>query len=450
MYRRGLLGKHEEWLMKYESSMEEDSEITSEVITALKVHVEELMEQKLIGKEQGDRIIRALDEIMKNPQKIFNLKDDAEDIHEAIEMALEREIGEEAKLIGIGKSRNDHVATAIRLHLKREISEITEEIRRFRRTLIERAEEYVDMIMPSFTHLQSAQPTTLAHYLLYIEEEMEGYEDLLNYINSKVIDESPLGAGAIAGSIVTIDRDRMTEKLGMSKTIVNTIRATGSRSFIMITSSILTALQVTLSRIAEDFVIWSTNQFNYIQLPESHLATSSIMPHKKNPVTMEVLRAQAGETIGENTAIMATIKGVPSGYNLDLQEVTKHLWNITKMVKDSIRVIEDAIGKMKVNDRRTRQDVENNPVIAAEMAELISVKCGIPYRKVHQMMAKALRETDNDIQEALNILKKEFGVNTNIPVRVQEYLKLKKNLGSPNPDHIRSLIWERKRSLMTI
>ncbi|MCS7366560.1 MAG: lyase family protein, partial [archaeon YNP-WB-062] len=185
-------------------------------------------------------------------------------------------------------------------------------------------------------------------------------------------------------------------------------------------------------------------------LPESHLATSSIMPHKKNPVTMEVLRAQAGETIGENTAIMATIKGVPSGYNLDLQEVTKHLWNITKMVKDSIRVIEDAIGKMKVNDRRTRQDVENNSVIAAEMAELISVKCGIPYRKVHQMMAKALRETDNDIQEALNILKKEFGVNTNIPVRVQEYLKLKKNLGSPNPDHIRSLIWERKRSLMTI
>jgi argininosuccinate lyase len=449
MYRRGLLGKHEEWLIKYESSMEEDIEITTEVITALKVHVEELMEQKLISKEQRDKIVKALDEILRNPDKIFKFKDYAEDIHEAIEIALE-EIGEEAKLIGLGKSRNDHVATAIRLHLKKEISEIIKELQKFRKTLLEKAEEHVYTIMPSFTHLQSAQPTTLAHYLLYIEEEMEGYEDLLSYINNKVVDESPLGAGAITGSIVTINRNRMTEKLGMSKTIVNTIRATGSRSFIMITSSILTALQVTLSRIAEDLVIWSTNQFNYIQLPESHLSTSSIMPHKKNPVTMEILRAQAGEIIGENTAIMTIIKGLPSGYNLDLQEVTKHLWNITKIVKDSIKVIEDATSRMKVNYRRMRQDVENNPVIAAEIAELISVKCGIPYRKVHQMMAQALRESDNDIQEALNILKREIGIHANIPIRVQEYVKLKKNLGSPNPDHIKSIIEERKKNLTAI
>jgi argininosuccinate lyase len=449
MYRRGLLGKHEEWLIKYESSMEEDIEITTEVITALKVHVEELMEQKLISKEQRDKIVKALDEILRNPDKIFKFKDYAEDIHEAIEIALE-EIGEEAKLIGLGKSRNDHVATAIRLHLKKEISEIIKELQKFRKTLLEKAEEHVYTIMPSFTHLQSAQPTTLAHYLLYIEEEMEGYEDLLSYINNKVVDESPLGAGAITGSIVTINRNRMTEKLGMSKTIVNTIRATGSRSFIMITSSILTALQVTLSRIAEDLVIWSTNQFNYIQLPESHLSTSSIMPHKKNPVTMEILRAQAGEIIGENTAIMTIIKGLPSGYNLDLQEVTKHLWNITKIVKDSIKVIEDATSRMKVNYRRMRQDVENNPVIAAEIAELISVKCGIPYRKVHQMMAQALRESYNDIQEALNILKREIGIHANIPIRVQEYVKLKKNLGSPNPDHIKSIIEERKKNLTAI
>ena len=450
MYRRGLLGKHEEWLIKYESSMEEDIEITTEVITALKVHLEELMEQKLISREQRDKIVKALDEILRNPNKIFKFKDYAEDIHEAIEIALEEEIGEEAKLIGLGKSRNDHVATAIRLHLKKEIYEIIKELRKFRKTLLEKAEEHVYTIMPSFTHLQSAQPTTLAHYLLYIEEEMEGYEDLLIYINNKVVDESPLGAGAISGSIVTIDRNRMAEKLGMSKTIVNTIRATGSRSFIMIASSILTALQVTLSRIAEDLVIWSTNQFNYIQLPESHLSTSSIMPHKKNPVTMEILRAQAGEIIGENTAIMTIIKGLPSGYNLDLQEVTKHLWNITKIVKDSIKVIEDATSRMKVNYRRMRQDVENNPVIAAEIAELISVKCGIPYRKVHQMMAQALRESDNDIQEALNILKRDFGIHTNIPIRVQEYVKLKKNLGSPNPDHIKSIIEERRKNLTAI
>ncbi|MEM2136880.1 MAG: argininosuccinate lyase, partial [Candidatus Methanomethylicia archaeon] len=316
MYRKALLGEQEEWIMKYESSMEEDKEIAKEVLKALRIHVEELKEQKLIAMESYGKIIEAINALEREPNRIFENK--AEDIHEAIEMQLFKMLGEEAMIISLGKSRNDHIATAIRLHLRDEISEIILNIKSLRKILLQKAEKNVETIMPGFTHLQSAQPTTLAHYLLYIEEEMEEYQEVLEYVKMKIVDKSPLGSGAIIGSMVNINRERMAEKLGMKSPIINTMKATGSRSFMIISSSILTSLQITLSRIAEDLIIWSTNQFNYIQLPEKHLATSSIMPHKRNPVTMEILRAQAGENIGENTAIMTILKGLPSGYSLDL------------------------------------------------------------------------------------------------------------------------------------
>ncbi|MEM2538763.1 MAG: lyase family protein, partial [Candidatus Methanomethylicia archaeon] len=206
MYRRGLLGKQEKWLMEYESSMEEDREITLEVITTLKV-------QKLISEEQCEKIIKALEILEKEQDRIF--KNEAEDIHEAIEIELEKILGEEAKIISLGKSRNDHVATAIKLHIKSELNTIISEIIRLRIILLGKAEENIETIMPSFTHLQSAQPITLAHYLLYIEEEMEEYQKILEYIRNEIIDKSPLGSGAIAGSIVNMDRIRMAENLGM-------------------------------------------------------------------------------------------------------------------------------------------------------------------------------------------------------------------------------------------
>ncbi|MEM1549192.1 MAG: argininosuccinate lyase [Candidatus Methanomethylicia archaeon] len=443
MYRRGLLGKQEKWLMEYESSMEEDREITLEVITTLKVHVKELKEQKLISEEQCEKIIKALEILEKEQDRIF--KNEAEDIHEAIEIELEKILGEEAKIISLGKSRNDHVATAIKLHIKSELNTIISEIIRLRIILLGKAEENIETIMPSFTHLQSAQPITLAHYLLYIEEEMEEYQKILEYIRNEIIDKSPLGSGAIAGSIVNMDRIRMAENLGMKNIDVNTIKATGSRSFMIIVSSILTALQVTLSRIAEDLIIWSTNQFNYIQLPDGHLATSSLMPHKKNPATMEVMRAQAGEAIGENTAIMSIIKGLPSGYNLDLQEATKHLWNITRNLKNSLKVISDAIKDMKINARRMRQDAENNPIIAAEVVEYISIKFGIPHRKAHEIMAEALKEAKSDIYEAIRIISGKIGLTNKIPIRIQEYINIKGNIGSPNPQQIMKIIEEKRR-----
>ncbi|MCX8168724.1 MAG: argininosuccinate lyase [Candidatus Methanomethylicia archaeon] len=448
MFRKKLLGDQEPWLMKYESSMEEDREIVFEVLTTLKIHVEELKNQKLINNEQFKKIIEALNKLEGNVDKVF--ENEAEDIHEAIEIELEKMIGEEAKLISLGKSRNDHVSTAIKLHTIKEINEIIDEINRFRRVLLKKSKENLETIMPSFTHLQSAQPTTLAHYLMYIEEEMEEYQKILKYVNDEVINKSPLGAGAITGSIISIDRKRMAEKLKMKSIEVNTIKATGSRSFMVITSSILTALQITLSRIAEDLIIWSTNQFNYIQLPDNHLATSSLMPHKRNPVTMEIIRAQAGEAIGGNTAIMTILKGLPSGYNLDLQEATKHLWNIIKNIKDSLKVMCDAMKNMKINIRRMRQDVENTPVIATEVAEYISFKYNIPYRRIHEAMAEALKEAKNDIYEALEILRKRLELKENIPMRIQEYVKMKENLGSPNPNQLIKIIEEKERILGNI
>ena len=164
MYRKGLLGNQKEWIMEYESSMEEDKEICQEVIDILKVHIEHLNEQGYVNKDTAENILKALDELKRDPTPIF--KEEAEDIHEAIEIQLEKRIGEEANWISLGRSRNDHVAAAIRLHLKKEIKNIITQIKELRITLLKKASEHTESIMPGFTHLQCAQPITYAHYLL--------------------------------------------------------------------------------------------------------------------------------------------------------------------------------------------------------------------------------------------------------------------------------------------
>ena len=278
---------------------------------------------------------------------------------------------------------------------------------------------------------------------------MEEYQQLLSIINKTIIDKSPLGSAAIAGTTVKIDRNRIAEKLGIKKIVINSLAATGSRNFLTITTSILTCIYTTLSRIAEDLIIWSTQQFNYVELPKSHLATSSIMPHKKNPATMEIMRAKAGEAIGELTTILTIIKGLPSGYDLDLQETTKHTWKIIKDLKITLKILNHAMEHIKININKMRRDVENYPTIAAELAEIISTAYKIPHRKAHQIVAETIRET-NDIAEVIDKISKKIEYKINIPGIIQEYLKMKNTIGSPNPKEIKKIIKNKLKKLKEV
>ena len=226
----------------------------------------------------------------------------------------------------------------------------------FRRVLIDKAKEHVKTYMLGYTHLQPAQPISLAHYLLHIEEALANYYKTIRMLWSIWLDKSPLGSGALASTNVPLDRVRLAEKLNFKDVDLNSLYATSSRDFIYTVASILTSLSVTLSRVAEDFILWSTPYYNYVVLPQDHIATSSIMPQKRNPVTLEIVRAKSGENIGYLTSILSIVNCKPTGYQLDLQELSKHLWCIVKNVISAIEILMNIIEKSKFNVEKMMKD----------------------------------------------------------------------------------------------
>lgn len=304
MYRKALLGSTRLDILSYISSMEEDREIVEEVIECLIAHVKGLIHSKLIPEEEGEKILKALEELRASKEALFSIE--AEDIHEAIEIYLKEKLGKTGGYLPLGRSRNDHVVCALRLKAKKALVEEIGLILELRKALIKKAEENVYTLMPLFTHLQPAQPSTFAHYLSAIIEELEDITKIL-FSGLGIVDKSSLGAGAIGGTSVLLDRGYMGGIL-FSDIITNSLYATSSRTFLLYSCFLSVLISIALSRIAEDFVIFSTPNFGYIKLPNEHLSTSSMMPQKKNPVTMEVARAWAGEAIGHLVAMMSILK----------------------------------------------------------------------------------------------------------------------------------------------
>ncbi|MEM4001808.1 MAG: argininosuccinate lyase, partial [Saccharolobus sp.] len=312
LYRKW--GSEKDEVVNYTSSIDSDKEIIEEVKLTMKAHVISLYLSGYIKKEAAKKMLAALNEFKEISQGY-------EDVHEALEDFLLKNVGEEAGWIGLGRSRNDHVATALRLKLRNKLIELLTEINSLRKTLLDKAREHITTIFPSYTHLQLAQPTTFAHYLTYIEEELASRWEII-FSTLKLVNKSPLGSGAIVGTNVKIDREKEAELLGFDDIVYNTLSATSSRADIITTISELTVLMVVLSRIAEDLIFFSSNKL--VKLPDSHVSTSSLMPQKRNPVTMEILRAKAAESIGILTSLLSIYKGLPTGYNLDLQEMNKY------------------------------------------------------------------------------------------------------------------------------
>lgn len=399
LYRKW--GAKEDEVIKYTSSTESDKEIIEEVKLVMKAHVIELYLQNVISQDHCKKILTAINSFNYIPSGY-------EDIHEALEDHIIKSAGEAGEWIGYGRSRNDHVATALRLKIRNELVQLLEKINGLRELLLKEAEDNKEILFPSFTHLQPAQPTTFAHYLLYVEEELSSRWRML-FEALKNINKSPLGSGAIVGTSVKLNREREGELLGFDSIIVNTISATSSRADLISVVMEVTNLMLSLSRIAEDMVVYST--LGLVKLPDNHVSTSSLMPQKRNPVTMEILRAKTGEVVGYLNSIMSVYKALPSGYNLDLQEMNKYYWQVIKIAKDSIDVLYSLFNGIQVNKR------ELDPLmLATDEAENLSSK-GITYRKAYYEVANKVR------------------AGTFIPsISFVESIKIKVVRGSPNPE----------------
>jgi argininosuccinate lyase len=397
LLRGGRLSKVREDVAKFTSSMKDDERIANAVIAINKAHVVMLIEQKIIKQEDGARLLQALVKCSNTA-----LDASAEDVHMAVEEAVLKEAGETAGgNLHIAKSRNDQVATAIRMELRNALLNLMRTVAHVQDHLVEVAEDHVNTVILEYTHLQPAQPVTFAHYLLShvaaLERDLQRLQSTYARVNL-----CPLGAGALATTSFPINRDRTTELLGFTALAENSIDAVGSRDFITETLATLTLIAVNLSRFAEDLIIWSSQSFGVVELPDEFASTSSIMPQKKNPEVLEVIRARASHVLGNFVASAAAIKSLPSTYNLDFQEITPKLWDSMENVTASLDMFHKLLPKLKATT-----DVAGKAnasfVAATELANVLVRNYQIPFRTAHKVvgtLVKSLIEAKLTFAEA--------------------------------------------------
>ncbi|MCW4046001.1 MAG: argininosuccinate lyase [Candidatus Bathyarchaeota archaeon] len=455
--RGGRLSPVREDVAKFTSSMKDDARLAKAVFAINKAHVVMLTEQKILKPSDGAKLLQALAKCSTT-----ELDASAEDVHMAVEEAVLKEAGAETGgNLHIAKSRNDQVTTAIRMELRNQLLSLMRAISHVQDHLMEVADEHVNTVILEYTHLQPAQPVTFAHYLLSYVDALE--RDLQRLQNAYIrVNLCPLGAGALATTSFPINRDRTAELLGFNGLVENSIDAVGSRDFIVETIAALTLIAVNLSRFAEDLIIWSSPDFGVVELPDEFTSTSSIMPQKKNPEVLEVIRARASHVLGDFVAATAAVKSLPSTYNLDFQEITPKLWASIENVHASLDMLHKLLPKLKVT--ADVSDKANTSFVAAtELANLLVRKYDVPFRTAHKIvgaLVKSLIEAKLTFKDAtpallqkaaedvasikLTVKTEDLKAFAN-PLALVEACKVK---GGPAPAEVKRALEARKKRLL--
>lgn len=388
--RRGRLSAEpDEDITQFTSSMEADISLFEADIEVDRAHVVMLREQDIISAGDCTAILSGLETIKKDG--ISALDASYEDVHIALEAQLIEMVGEETGgRMHSARSRNDEVATCIRLSLREELIDLMEEVHDLVAALSGTASKHHDTIMPGYTHTQHAQPTTLAHHLLAHASALLRDIERVNGAYGRT-NLNPLGAAAFASTGFPIDRKRTTELLGFDGTLANSMDAVSTRDFMIESMSSFSNLMTSLSRMAEELILWSTSEFDLIELDDSYSSTSSIMPQKKNPDIAELMRAKTGTANGALVSVLTICKALPYSYNRDLQEATPHLWRSADAVRSSVRMARGMISTMKVKKENMKLLSEKGFMTATELADTIVRTTGIPFRTAHHIVGAVAR-----------------------------------------------------------
>lgn len=391
--RRGRLeAAQDEEILGYTSSMEADKLIFSVDIAVDLAHTVMLREQGIITEEDCGKILSGLLKIREEGMEKLDFS--YEDIHISVESRLIDMVGEDVGgRMHSGRSRNDEVATCIRLTLRDEILGLFEELFELRKTLLTLAGKHVKTIMPGFTHLQHAQPTTLAHHLCAHESALSRDFDRLQDAFSRV-NICPLGAAAFASTGFPLNRKRTQELLGFAGMLENSMDAVSSRDFLIECASGFANLMINLSRMAEELVVWSSSEFNFIELDDLYASTSSIMPQKKNPDTAELMRGKTGVAVGALMSLLIICKGLPLSYNRDLQEATPNIWRSAQTVRASVRIMGGMLETMKVHPELLASRSAMGFTTATELADTFVREAGISFRTAHQLVGMLAKNSE--------------------------------------------------------
>lgn len=387
MYRSRFTENLDEYTLDYLSSISEDKEIALYDIWGSQAHTIMLYENKIITKKDAAKILSALEKLKKEN---LSVKSDYEDIHELIESLVIKKAGKQAGgKMHTARSRNDQISLDIRMKIRDDINTLCSCLLDMIETLVSLAEKNSDSIMPLYTHLQQAQVGVFSHYLLAYADAL--FRDLDRfYVTYGRVNESPLGAGPIGGTSLPIDRQSTARMLGFKGIIENSIDATGSRDFVAEYVGQVAILMTNLSRLAEDFILWSSSEFSFIELSDKFASTSSVMPQKKNPDILELTRGKTAQVIGYQMAILSNIKGLPSGYSRDLQQIKASIWSASKIAISALVVINAMLKTLKVNKQKMKKALDSGYSVSLDIAEQL-VKDGIPFRIAHAILGKLVQ-----------------------------------------------------------
>jgi argininosuccinate lyase len=371
----------------YSESVSVDWRLYAHDIKGSLAHAAALAAAGILTKEEHEQIKAGLTVIEAEiAAGDFRWERSLEDVHMNIEAVLTKRIGAAGAKLHTARSRNDQVALDLRLYVKAEAAEICARLRKLQRVLLSLAEQHQNVLMPGYTHLQRAQPVTLGHYFLaHIEALERDYSRV--FACAERADILPLGAGALAGSTIVLDRELIARQLGFAKLSQNSLDAVGDRDFVCEFLFDLALIGMHLSRFSEDLILWSTAEFGFITFSDDFATGSSLMPQKKNPDMAELTRGKTGRLYGNLVALLTTMKALPASYNRDLQEDKRPLFDSVDTVKDALGIFAAMLPEVKVNAAKMESAASDPNLLATDLAEYL-VKKGMPFREAHEAVGR--------------------------------------------------------------
>jgi argininosuccinate lyase len=402
---KGALSRSAE---KFTSSIDYDQRLYKQDIVQSIAYAKVLQRSGVLNPQECKKTIRGLEEILRAVEsgKIkFSLE--YEDVHMNIEHLLIQRIGEVGKKLHTGRSRNDQVSTDLRMYLKWEITQTRSLIRHLQATLIELAEDNLSVLMPGYTHLQRAQPILLSHHFLaYFEmlvRDKERFEQAYARTDCLV-----LGSGALAGTNFSLDRHLLAKELGFSRISGNSLDAVSDRDFVIDYLSAAATMMMHLSRLAEEMVLWSSYEFDFVEMSDSYSTGSSLMPQKKNPDVAEIVRGKCGRVYGDLLALLTIMKGLPLAYNRDMQEDKEPLFDAVDTVKGSLTIFAEMLKSLKINKEVMAKAVTKGYLTATDIVYYL-VRKNVPFRTAHEIVGKIVAYCEESNMEldyiSLNQLK---------------------------------------------
>jgi len=437
----------------FTASVEFDKRLYHYDIQASMAHARMLARTGVLSAAECDAMIKGLEEIHSEIERgDFSWMVELEDVHMNIESRLTERIGEAGKKLHTGRSRNDQIATDIRLYLRDEIDVIMSEIKRLQLALLDLAEREAETIMPGFTHLQVAQPVIFGHHLLawfeMLVRDRQRLQDCRKRMNIM-----PLGSAALAGTSFPIDRAYTAKLLGFDAPSANSLDAVSDRDFAIEFCAAAALIMTHLSRFSEELVMWSAPQFAFIELSDSFCTGSSIMPQKKNPDVPELVRGKTGRVTGNLVALLTLMKGQPLAYNKDNQEDKEPLFDTIDTIKGSLCVYADMIPAMSVRRDNMKRAAMSGYSTATDLADYL-VRKGVPFRDAHEMVGKAVRHGLENHKGLAELSLDELRVFSGMidqdvfdVLSVEGSVKSRNHVGGTAPDQVRSAIVRARASL---